>query len=174
MRFAWVLLLVLDLFPTAALAQQNPGGELSAKNAYDIGVDFGTLLPSRIGLLEMVPGWGFRVGLPTGKGVFEPNVFTGIGNGIIYRSFSIDYRLDLNIEGIGAHFLLGMHADQFDQASPPVSNKFAGGWHYGGGISQQIAGPAFARFDFRHRFSPGQVVEITVGFTYRFAAGGGG
>ncbi len=167
LSFVWVLVIsILLLQSPRALAQQASG------KAYEAGLDFGTLIPSRNGLMEMVPGWGLRAGIPTGKGYFEVHAFSGIGNGIVYRSAVVDFRLDVAIETINSHFLLGFHGDQYDQATPPASSRFAGGWHYGGGISQPIAGPVLARFDFRHRFSPGQVVEITLGLTYRFSSGG--
>lgn len=147
-------------------------GALDPRNSYDVNIHFGTLLPSRIGLLETVPGWGIRLSAPTGKGTFEASGFSGIGNGIIYKTAALDYRMDVAIETISAHFVLGLHIDQYEAEN--AASRFSGGWHYGGGITQLIAGPVFGRFDFRHRFSPGQVLEVTLGLTYRFAVGGGG
>ncbi len=141
------------------------------RRSYDINISFGTLLPSRNGLGEGIPGWVFRASVPTLTGVFEGGLFSGIGNGIVYRSATVDYRMDLLIDPVTAHFLIGFHGDQF--TAETASSRFAGGWHYGGGVTQYLAGPLFFRFDFRHRFSPGQGVEITLGLVYRFGRGEG-
>lgn len=171
--YSFFLALGFSLVSQQAFSQATgaASAQSEAKNSYDLGIDFGTIIPSRNGLDELVPGWGFRGSYPTSKGTFEANMFNGIGNGIVYRTIGADFRMDIVVENIYAHVLLGGHMDQYDQASPPESKRFAGGWHYGGGVSQHIGGPLLMRFDFRHRFSPGQVVEITLGFTYRIPAG---
>lgn len=165
-KFASLLVATILIFsPTQFIYAQELG-----KNA-EIGIGFGSLLPARNGLVETVPAWAIRGGLPTSMGFFETQYLNGIGNGIIYRSANIDYRMDLNIDPIFAHFLIGFHIDQFEQAVPEIPKKFAGGWHYGGGVSQLIAGPVWARFDFRHRFGPGQVVEVLLGLTCQLGGG---
>lgn len=155
-----------------AAAQTESGSGLDARRSRDFFVFAGTLLPSRNGLLESVPGWGLRVSQPSAKGVFEIGFFSGIGNGIVYRSAMLDYRMDLLVESVSAHFLLGFHGDQF--SSQTASSRFAGGWHYGGGITMDVAGPILLRFDFRHRFSPGQEVEVMLGIVWRLSLEGGG
>lgn len=157
-----VLAALLFLTPTRFLYAQVPEQESA-----EVGLGFGSLLPARNGLKETVPGWAIRGGLPTSLGFFEAQYYNGIGYGIIYRSVTIDYRADIYVDPILAHFLLGFHIDQYEQATPEIPRKFAGGWHYGGGITQLIAGPVSARFDFRHRFGPGHVVEVLLGLTYR-------
>jgi hypothetical protein len=143
--------------------------------SYDFAIFGGSILPSRMGLTETVPGWGMRLSYPGEKGVFEGGVFSGIGHGIIYRSATLDYRMDIPIESLQAHFLLGVHADQYDSTSPVIAaSRLSGGWHYGGGVSQYLGGPMYMRFDFRHRFSPGQILEVTLGLVYRWPSGGAG
>lgn len=177
---AFILTTLLALFPAfearAQTEQASAGSNVSEngpdpRHSYDIVMNFGTLLPSRNGLTESVPGWGMRAAAPTSKGIFEAGFYSGIGNGTIYRSATIDYRMDLIADLVVAHFLLGFHGDQF--SSETASSRYAGGWHYGGGVTQYLAGPFLFRFDFRHRFSPGQCVEITVGLTYRFGNANG-
>lgn len=165
------LLMTLTAASSQSFAQSyNDTLGPSPKNAYDFVINFGTILPSRNGLKEMIPGWGLRIATPTQHGTFETGLLSAIGNGIVYRSAMIDFRLDSSLDWVSTFFLLGFHGDQFE--SGKVSSSFTGGWHYGGGANLYIAGPLFFRFDFRHRFSPGQNLEVTLGLTCRFAAGG--
>ncbi len=158
--------LVLFITPFSFLHAQN-----ETRGTAELGFAFGPLLPARNGLMELVPGWAVRGGLPSSLGFFEGEFYNGIGNGIVYRSAVVDYRLDLAVEPLLVHFLIGFHLDQYEQSTPEIPRRFAGGWHYGGGLTQWIAGPLDARFDFRHRFGPGQVVEVLVGLTYRLSGG---
>ena len=147
-----------------------PGGD--PRKSYDFGVQAGSLLPSRIaGISEIVPGWAMRASAPSSKGVFEASLYLGRGQGIQYNTTSIDYRLDIASELIRAHAILGLHADFFSSEARP--STFSGGWHYGGGITEPIAGRLLFRADFQHRFSPGQSVLILLGFVYRMPAEGG-
>lgn len=174
LQLNWILVLLFGLCirPESVLAQ---GASLTAdpRNSYDLNLNFGTMISANTGLNDDVPGWGLRYSIPTSKGIFEIGGFSGIGHGITYRSATFDYRMDVVLETIASHFLLGFHGDQFEATSPTLaSSKFSGGWHYGGGVTQVISGPMLFRFDFRHRFSPGQAIEVTIGFTYRYPSGG--
>ncbi len=137
----------------------------------------GTLIPAKNGLDQTIPGWGARLSLPTAKGVFEPSFFCGKGNAITYNTASFDYRLDIPVDPLFIHFLIGLHADQYGQGPPDSrSALFTGGWEFGGGAMIQLVDRFFMRFDFRDRFSPGNVLEVTVGLSYRIpseASGGG-
>lgn len=149
---------------------QNRTAEL--RNAYQFGISGTTFLPSRIaGVYEIVPGWRLSATTPTTRGVFETSAMLGRGRGIDYKSFAFGYRLDIPVDALQAFFLFGLHADVFE--SEYRSRAFSGGWHYGGGMNLLISGPLYLRADFRHRFSPGQAVEIGVGLIYRLSAGGG-
>lgn len=172
MTFWGKLVLLAGLTAAVPAAAQTERSGVDPRNARDFFLSAGTLLPSKSGLLESVPGWSLRISQPTGKGVFEVGFFSGLGNGIVYRSGMLDYRMDLSIETVSAHFLIGLHGDQF--SSEAASNRFAGGWHYGGGITLELAGPILLRFDFRHRFSPGQEVEVMLGMVWRLALDGAG
>jgi hypothetical protein len=167
--------IALALFLSSSLAWAASGDAYNSaelgpdpRRSYDLNISFGTLFPSKNGLREGVPGWILRASVPTLTGVFEAGLFSGIGNGIVYRSASLDYRMDLILDPVAAHFLIGFHGDQF--SAETASSRFAGGWHYGGGITQFLAGPLLFRFDFRHRYSPGQAVEITLGLVYRLGS----
>jgi hypothetical protein len=166
--FAFIFSLPIFLLPTIGFAQES-GSSRDPRTSNDIFLNFGTLLPSRNGLTESVPGWGLRYSKPTSKGLFEFGAFSGIGNSIVYRSGSADYRLDFSLEGLNAIFLLGVHVDQY--RSDTVSSRIGGGWHYGGGFTTEIGGPFLLRFDFRQRFSPGTSVEVMVGFVLRTGSG---
>jgi len=174
--FSLCLLALLVIGLPQAWADANSGAattseQLDPNKSYDVGFMLGTLIPRSDGLTNLIPGWGLRGSMPTDKGIFELSGFSGIGNGIVYRTGAVDFRLDFPVETIAAHFLLGLHADQYSQIDPAVSKSFAGGWHYGGGFTAQIIGPTFFRFEFRQRFGPGQVVEVTTSIVYRFPAG---
>lgn len=162
------LIVLAPFFP--ASAQSEGGGGRDPRQSNDIFFNVGTLLPSRNGLTENVPGWGLRYSTPTSKGLFEFGANSWVGNGIAYRSGTVDYRLDFSLEGLNAIFLLGVHGDQYTSAS--TSSKVGGGWHYGGGFTMDLAGPFLLRFDFRQRFSPGTSVEVMVGFVLRMGASG--
>ena len=143
-----------------------------AKHSLDLEADFGTLVPSHDGLSDIVPGWGLRAAIPANKGIFEVSAFLARGNGIIYRTGAVDYRMDIDFEQASAHFLLGLHADQYFQGPPNDDNKsFAGGWHFGGGVTLPVGGPLLVRSDFRYRIGPGTVLEVTVGVVYRIPMG---
>lgn len=159
-------LLIAFSFPSPVNAQENDGSE---KNFSDFGVHFGPLLPSRIlGVREVINGWGLRMGTNTGKGFFEIDYFNARGGGVFYQTGSIDYRLDVTSSLINAHFILGGHADYYKPVDPR-SNTVAFGWHYGGGIVQEVAGPILMRGDFKFRFSPGTSLYVGIGFVYRFS-----
>lgn len=169
---ARLLLICWTLFSISqALAQTEPTDttpQIDPRHAYDFNIAFGTLISAQTGLNDDVPTWGLKTSLPTSKGVVELGVLSGIGHGIVYRSGSIDYRMDLKVEFITAHVLLGLHGDQYQTDTPAVVNvPYAGGWHYGGGITIPLSGPLLFRFDFRHRFSPGQAIDLMLGLTFR-------
>jgi hypothetical protein len=142
------------------------------ENGFEVALHAGPLLPSRIAYVrEIVQGWGARVSVPTAKGIFELENFHARGDGIVYNTVSMDYRLDIKNDYLPTHFLLGFHGDYFH--GPNRDWVPAGGWHFGGGVSEKIAGPVFFRTDFKYRFSPGTSLYVGVGITYRFSSGGG-
>ncbi len=148
-------------------------GPNDPNNSYDIGLHFGPLLPNRISKVrDIIPGWGVRLAAPTAKGIFELELYHGQGSGIVYRTASFDYRLDIPNPYLPTHFILGMHADLY---SPPnLDSRYAGGWHYGGGITEEIAGPLLLRADFKYRYGPGESLYVGVGLLYRIQSGSGG
>lgn len=169
----------LSLGVSQALAQPAPaaaagGAKLNGpdpRTSYDFGVHVGPLLPHKVpGITEVVNGWGLRAAVPTPKGVFEPEFYFGRSDGVKYNSASLDYRLDIINEFLPVHFLVGMHFDTYTPANGV--DRYAGGWHYGGGTAMQMAGPMFFRFDFKQRFSPGDSVYVSVSLLYRLAEGG--
>lgn len=163
--------LVLALAGTLRSEAQETksGGLTDPKSAYDFGFAGVSFLPYRIrGVTEIVPGWAVSASMPTGNGIVEASVFVGKGYGIQYLSGSIDYRLDLVLETLPLHFLIGLNADRYTYGSTTI--PYAGGWHYGGGVSQELSGPVMLRADFRSRYGPGNSLEIRVGIIYRLDA----
>lgn len=164
------LLLCLSIGgPSSASAQD--AFQNSSRNFWDLSAHAGSLLPSVRFVREIVPGWGLRAATSTSRGTFELETFHGRGNGIVYHSVSLDYRLDLLGDILPVHFVIGGHMD-FYQAPRVPDLTPAGGWHFGGGLLQPIIGPLAMRFDFKYRFSPGQSVYVGVGFLYRLPGTG--
>jgi hypothetical protein len=163
--------LVLLSLLAARLAQAEEAGENT--DAYEIGIHAGPFLPSRISRVrEIVQAWGPQVTIPTRKGLFEISSFHGRGSGIVYNSLSLDYRADIVNSILPVHVLLGIHGDYY---APPDDNfKFGGGWHFGGGVTQEITRALLLRTDFTYRFSPGNSLYVGVGLVYRFLGGGAG
>jgi hypothetical protein len=156
---------------------QTSDGPMNPRTSYDLAALTGTFLPSRIrGVRELVPGWGLRASAPTRQGVFEISAYTGRASGQIYNSLGLSYRLDIDVlDVVPAHFMIGLHSDNYEgvyRNGTPTGPKFGGGWHYGGGLSQSLAGPFLLRGDFRSRFGPGQSLEITASLVYRIPAAG--
>jgi hypothetical protein len=164
---------------TSRALAQNSESAPDPRSSYDLGVHTGTLLPSRIrGVRELIPGWGLRASAPTRQGVFEISGYTGRASGQIYNSLALSYRMDIDLlDVVPAHFVIGLHSDSYEgvfRNGTPTGPKFTGGWHYGGGLSQPLAGPFLLRGDFRSRFGPGQSLEITIGLIYRIPSSGFG
>lgn len=152
----------------AIVAFHAQGAEVDEKpNSYELGIHGGPLLPNRVaGVTEILSMVGVRAAAPTDKGMFELDFITGRGLGVVYHSASFDYRLDIVNDYRPVFFLLGGHVDSFEPLER--SQRIAFGWHYGGGITEKIAGPIHFRADFRHRFGPGSELYIGVGILYRF------
>jgi opacity protein-like surface antigen len=168
--------------PSTALAQSRgaTGGQSGvadeadlAASSWELGVHAGPLLPSRIPYVrEIVQGWGGRVAIPTAKGVFEIDNVHARGSGIVYNTLSLDYRADIKNDYLPTHFLIGFHGDYFH--GPERGFTYAGGWHFGGGLTEKLAGPVYFRTDFKYRFSPGTSLYVGIGVSYRFGSGKGG
>ena len=158
---ALVLALSLSWTPQESLAQENEAESIEAS------LGFGPFLPSRIGgVREVLNGWSLRASLPTNKGTFEGMAFNARGEGLNYNTFLASYRVNMRNDFGQAHFLLGLHGDYFtslDAFDEVTAYRPSGGWHYGGGGRVQISGPVFFRFDFIHRFSPGQSLIVLLG-----------
>lgn len=162
--FARVLVLVVLILQIPRAQAQDAG--LGIDNT-DLSLHFGPLLPSRIpGVREILNGWGLRAGTQTARGFFEAEYFNVKGGGVTYQSVGLDARLKVFDDVLQAHALLGMHIDSF-QGLDEVS-KISGGWHIGGGVMQEIAGPFLLRGDFKYRFSPGTSLLVSIGVVYRF------
>lgn len=173
-RLAALALIGALAFPTAAHAQA-PAAAAASDTAggasYEIGIGLGPMLPSRIpGVREVMNGWALRGSMYTSKGVFELEWYNAVGNGALYNSNSLDYRLDIDSAEISklipVHFLLGLHVDYYKQTD--AGYKIAGGWHYGGGMKFPLTQRVFVRSEFKQRFSPGNSLIILVGFSMVF------
>ncbi len=157
----WILIGLVTFASPIGFAQENDERPIEAS------VGFGPFLPSRIaGVREILNGWALRGSFPTNKGTFETLAFNGRGEGLNYNTFLVSYRVNMRNDFGHAHFLLGLHGDYFtslDVYNEVTAYRPSGGWHYGGGGRVQVSGPVFFRFDFIHRFSPGQSLLVLLG-----------
>ena len=146
----------------------------SSRDSYDLGLQSGIILSKGItGIDEIIPGWGFRLAQPIGRGAAEIETFLGQGHGISYDSLAVDYRLDLPaIDELVALVHIGLHFDVYKGADEPWATGF--GFQLGGGIMQPIAGPVAFRADFQYRSAPGSSLELIFGLIFRQSSGGGG
>ncbi len=156
----------------AAWAQAPPEKVEHPKYSPEIGLHSGPLIMSQVGGVDdILPSWGARLGLLTKMGTIETDTLFAHAYGVTYYVAGLDYRLDIINDYIPVHFLIGGRFDYFKPNNEPKF-KIAGGWHYGGGVIEQIGGPWAVRGDFKFRFSPGTSIYISLGLMYRFPAGG--
>jgi hypothetical protein len=156
--------LLISLFASPSLAQT------AGEAPYEVSLEGAAFLPSRIyKVREILKGADVRVSLPTGKGKFEIDAFFANAEGINYRSVSLDYRADVGPDDFPAFVLVGLHGDLWTPYAPYDSERYAGGWHFGGGFMQPIVGGWSVREDFRYRLGPGQSLLIGLGLNYRFS-----
>lgn len=144
--------------------------------ATDLGLSFGSFLPSRIlGVREIMNGWAARAGISGAAGDFEIEYFNAHGSGDHYHTVAFDFRLDLEkTSGFSfpLHFNLGLHTDAYqalDIYGNDLGTRTAGGWHYGGGLRYPLGGPQSPiaiRADFKHRFSPGTSLIVLLGVNF--------
>jgi hypothetical protein len=168
-----LLILGISLSGAGAHAQTSTQTTERAKSKYEFGLHMGTFLPSRVpGVTEIMPGWGARGSYRSNKGVFELDTLLSRGDGAVYNSLSFDYRLDVRGMSIPAHFVFGLHADNYE--GPGRKAQFSGGWHYGGGFSAPISSNLSFRTDFKYRFSPGASLYVGLGLAFLTDLGGGG
>ncbi len=159
-----LILFVASLISTSLLVP-------SAQAAMEFGVAFGPFLPSRInGVTEVMNGSSVRAGLLTGKGFFEGELYSAHGDGSDYNSLGFNYRFDFGkdlIPEIQIFALLGLHLDYYKPATSDESRQ-GGGWHYGGGVRiplGSVTSPLQLRFDFKHRFGPGNSLIALLGLS---------
>lgn len=161
----WVVFTLVSLAPLSTHAQQ----EAEAKGM-EIGIHAGPLMATQIPRFrEFISGWGARFSVPTEKGVFELDSYFARGMGQEYVSGMLDYRLDLPTEILPVHALLGVHVDRY--VVPGREGRVAGGWHFGGGFTERLAGPLSVRADFKFRFGPGNSAWVGVSLVYRLPSG---
>ncbi|MES2962319.1 MAG: MFS transporter [Bdellovibrionota bacterium] len=161
---------LVAMMTLGGFAQAQESGA-STDKSYLFHLHGDTFLASKVsGVTEIVPGWGPGISIPTNKGLFMIDTFIGKGSGIEYKSLLADYRVNVVNDVIPVQFLIGFHTDTW---TPPGSStpKFAGGWHFGGGIMMPLAGPFYLESEFRYRLSPGTSLLIGVGLTYVLNSG---
>jgi opacity protein-like surface antigen len=165
------VILILFMFSNSAAAAagaaaQSSGADTHAgSNAF--GIHAGPLLPSRMGIPEILKGFGMRGTFPTHRGTFEIDSFFAHTQGTQYTSLSFDYKFNVVNDVMPTHFILGIHTDVF--APPNEGARFGGGWHYGGGFSIPVSELVSLRGDFKYRFSPGTSLYVGVGVEFFFS-----
>jgi hypothetical protein len=165
MRYKFILFISALLFTSSGFSQATSGGK-----AYELSFEGATFLPYGIPRVrEILNGIDLRGTLPTSKGKFELDAFLANAEGVSYRSMAIDYRYDIGIDEFPAFALFGINADFYTPPSPYDTQKYSGGWHFGGGFLQPLTGGWSLREDFRYRFGPGTTLIVGVGFNFQFS-----
>ena len=148
----------------AVLAFASP--DVCARSSSEYSLTGGALLPHRIERVdETLPIWDLRASARTRKGMFEFDASFANAEGVNYKTASVDYRYDLENSVLPVFLLLGVQGDDY-QGVGASSEKFTGGWNFGGGFFLPIAGPLALRADFRYRFGPGTSLLALVGLAY--------
>ena len=144
------------------------------KAAIEVGVAFGPFLPSQLpGVSEVINGAAARAGMSTGPGIFEFEVYTAHGEAVDYISLSFDYLFEIGkdlVPEIPVFVLAGLNRDSY---KPSTSDDFrqGGGFHYGAGAKIPLGSaksPLQMRFDFKHRFGPGNSLIALLGLSFEF------
>lgn len=151
----------LALSPLPTLAQSA-----ATTNSYELSVTAGPFLPYAIPRTrEILKGWDLRATVPTGKGSLEVDGFFANAEGVDYKTIGLDYRIDLPNDVFPAYFSFGLNADFFTPTDGLA--RYAGGWHFGGGLFQPLTDAISLREDLRYRYGPGQSVLLLIGFSFR-------
>jgi len=90
----------------------------------------------------------------------------GNGNGVEWKNYHADLRIDMPIEGVLAMAYLG--GDAIYYTGVAKSSKLIFGGHAGGGVKAPISGDTWFRVDMKFGFSPGTSLYIGAGFEFRF------
>ncbi len=144
--------------------------ERTGDGPFEVSVQGGPFIAKGIyRVREVMNGVDLRVSIPTGKGKFEIDGFFANSDGVNYRIASLDYRIDVGPPDFPAFILGGVHGDFWTPPAPYDSQRYSGGWHFGGGFMQPLFGGWSAREDFRYRLGPGTSLLVGLGLNYQFS-----
>ncbi len=171
----FVIVLVLFFSTHKSFAQsEDKGIETGANVGSEWGFHIGSLLPNQIeGIEEILPRWGMRYGLRTGRGFIEGGAEFSKALGARFSTLSISLRGDIPVQTLVAQVFIGMDLHQV-VAPTATETTYLGGGHVGGGIMALIGGDVWFRSDMKFSINPGTSLYIGFGFIFRFPDGGSG
>ena len=175
--FLPLLYLFLLANPNTSQAQDTDGGakDSSGKNVgFEGGIFLGNLLPDQItGVSEITGLGGARAGYRLGPGTFAEAAFaTGNGDGVEWKNFDLDVRMDIPVETLVVIADIGPDVTYYKGNG--TSRRMIFGVHVGGGIQTMIGCMTWFRADMKFAASPGTSLFISFGFVFRFPGGGSG
>ena len=158
---------------SASLWAQQQGDDTDyygANSNFEMGFHAGRLLPSQIdGVDEIIPQVGFRTSFRSSeKGFWEVGVQGGNGNGMRWAGAHLGLRLDVPVDTLLAHVILGIDVTRY--SSTTVDESTTGGGHIGGGFQALIGGPLWFRTDMKFNISPGVSMYLGFGFVMKYGS----
>jgi len=152
-----------------AVAQNPSGGEDDGKDAsnVEVGVHFGTFLPSQVsGMTEVTGMGGIRGGYRLLSGtVAEMSFTTGGGDGASYKNLSLDARFDVPIESFICFVFIGLDVTYYKGLGQDW--LLLGGGNLGGGLMTQVGGSTWLRSDMKFLLNPGASLYFNVSLMFR-------
>ena len=164
---------LLLICPLASNAQKQ--GQEEDVLGENVGMEWsfhlGRLLPNQItGIEEILPMWGGRFGLKTGRGFVEMGAAFANALNTRITTLSLSHRGHMPVQNLVGHVYYGV--DLHHIKAPGSENAtILGGGHVGGGILALISNEVWLRGDMKFNVNPGTSLYVGFGIMLRFGDG---
>jgi hypothetical protein len=129
--------------------------------------EMGSLLPDQIdGVTEIMPMWGFGVGMSNLSSAYSLQYINSTANGIKINAFSLETRKDVPFSSLVGSVSLGLDYQGITLPGEESATYYGGG-HVGGGILALISSGLYVRMNMKFAFSPGVAMFLGFGLLYR-------
>ncbi len=168
MRLIAILAFLLSF--NTAWAQSTP----EDPRGYAVGAVTGSFLPLGIlGVKDLLPLWGVRLGHGFRRTQFEYVGTAAQAKGVTYYHgyFSLRNPVTLPQALFIGHWFIGLDYHTWKRKPTAIFKiqfpfRYATGWHIGFGGRMPVTEKFSLRGDFRLGFSPGQQLNVLLGFEY--------
>jgi hypothetical protein len=167
-RFALLVAICIIVVgrPTDAAAQEGAGGGAGGS---EFSLFIGSLLPNQIdGVTEILPVFGGRYGIPTGRvGVAEFGFGNTHAEGVDFTTFSGSLRADLPAVDQFVGFVYGGVDISYFRPAGSEDRKTDTGLHVGAGLSVHASDTLWFRSDLKFSASPGTSLSLLFGIVFQ-------